>query len=405
MNPLNGAVMKSADQPLITSPTDVARASGGKLRRAAWVVAGLVLVGVLAGLLPRWHQRAALRNETQELAEPTVAVVTAVPGNPNASLPVPCEIRPYFEAPIYARASGYLKRWLVDIGAQVKEGDLLAEIDTPELNQELAQARAQLVQAQAALDLARITAARWAELLKTSSVSEQEAAEKQADFQLKQANVDAVKANVARLEELQRFQNVRAPFAGTITQRAIDIGQLITSGNGRELFRLAQTSVLRIYARVPEALARSIVPGQMAELSLPDLPNRSFAAKVVRTAGAMSADSRTLLTELQVDNANGQILSGTYAQVRFIDARPEPALTLPSNTLLFRAQGLQVGVVNVDGTVALHEVALGRDFGPTVEVLSGVTPTDRVILNPSDSLVSGMHVTVAGTTAKTLTEK
>ena len=397
--------MKSADRPAIASPADAAAASSSKLRRAAWVAAGLVLVGVLVGLVPRWHQRAALRKETQELAETAVAVVTAVPGNPIASLPVPCEIRPYFEAPIYARASGYLKRWLVDIGAQVKEGDLLAEIDTPELNQELAQARAQLMQAQAALDLARITAARWAELLKTSSVSEQEAAEKQADFQLKKANVDAVQANVARLEELQRFQNVRAPFAGTITQRATDIGQLITASNGRELFRLAQISILRVYARVPEALARSIVPGQMAELSLPELPNRTFKAKVVSTAGAMSADSRTLLTELQVDNTDGQILSGTYAQVRFTDARPEPALTLPSNTLLFRAQGLQVGVVNADGSVALHDVVLGRDFGPTVEILSGVTPADRVILNPSDSLIRGLHVTVAGTTAKTLTEK
>ena len=397
--------MKSADQPGIASPADAAAASGGKLRRAAWVTAGVVLVGVLAGLIPRWQQRAALRKETQQLAEPTVAVVSAVPGNPLVSLPVPCEIKPYFEAPIYARSSGYLKRWLVDIGAQVKEGDLLAEIDAPELGQELAQARAQLAQAQAALDLARITAARWAELLKTSSVSEQEAAEKQADFQLKQANADAGKANVARLEELQRFQKVRAPFAGTITQRATDIGQLITAGNGRELFRLAQTSILRVYARVPEALARSIVPGQMAELSLSELPNRTFAAKVVRTAGAMSADSRTLLTELQVDNTNGQILSGTYAQVRFTDARPEPVLTLPSNTLLFRAQGLQVGVVNADGTVALHDVVLGRDFGPTVEILSGVTPADRIILNPSDSLVSGMHVTAAGATAKTLTEK
>ncbi len=392
-------------KPVPGSPAEAAAAAGGRLRTAGLAACGLVLLGLAAGLVPRWHQRATLRAETRELAGVTVSVVNAVPGNAGASLPVPCEIKPYFEAPIYARASGYLKRWLVDIGAQVKDGDLLAEIDTPELNQELAQARAQLVQAQAALDLARITATRWAELLKTSSVSEQEAAEKEADLQLKKANVDAVNANVARLEELQRFQNVRAPFAGTITQRATDIGQLITAGNGRELFRLAQTSILRIYARVPEGLARSIAPGQTAEVSLPDMPSQTYTAKVVSTAGAMSADSRTLLTELQVDNPKGQILAGTFAQVRFTEARPETALTLPSNTLLFRAQGLQVGVVNADGKVALHNVTLGRDLGQTVEILSGVTPADRVILNPPDSLVSGVQVTIAGSSAKALTEK
>jgi len=397
--------MSPQERPAPATPAEAAAAAGGRLRIAGFAACGLVLAGLAAGLVPRWHQRAALREEARELAGATVSVVTAVPGNAEVSLPVPCEIKPYFEAPIYARANGYLKRWLVDIGAQVKEGDLLAEIDTPEVNQELAQARAQLVQAQAALDLARITATRWAELLKTSSVSEQEAAEKEADLQLKQANVDAVKANVARLEELQRFQNVRAPFAGTITQRATDIGQLIAAGNGRELFRLEQTSTLRIYARVPETLARSIAPGQTAEVSLPNMPGQTYTAKIVSTAGALSADSRTLLTELQVDNPKGQILAGTFAQVRFTEARPETALTLPSNTLLFRAQGLQVGVVEADGKVALHNVTLGRDLGQTVEILSGVTPTDRVILNPPDSLVNGIQVTIAGASAKALTEK
>jgi RND family efflux transporter MFP subunit len=312
------------------------------------------------------------------------------------------------EAPIYARTSGYLKRFLVDIGAQVKEGDLLAEIDTPELNQELAQARAQLAQSDAALSLAKITAARWAELLKTSSVSEQEAAEKQADLELKTANVEAARANVRRLEELHAFEKVTAPFAGTITARNTDVGMLITAAGGRELFRLAQTSTLRVFVRVPQTAARGVEAGQTAEFSIPELPGRVFPAKIVRTSGAMSADSRTLLTELTVDNARGEILSGSFAQVRFTQSDIDSAPTLPANTLLFRAEGMQVGVVKADGRVELRNVTLGRDFGPMVEVLGGVSVGDRVILNPSDSLVSGATVRLAEGTngaAKALTEK
>jgi RND family efflux transporter MFP subunit len=392
-------------EPPPSSLAEAAARSTAKLRHAAIIAAVLIVVGTLAGLLPRWHRRAALQIETRELALPTVTLVSPVPGKAAASLVLPAEVRPFLEAPIYARTSGYLKRWFFDMGAQVKEGALLAEIDTPELNQELAQARAQVAQAEAALALAKTTATRWAELLKTSSVSDQEAAEKQADFELKTANLEAARANVRRLEDLQSFESVRAPFAGTITARETDVGQLISAGGNRELFRLAQTATLRVYVRVPQTVAPSIAVGQAAELTVPELPGRVFPAKVVRTSGAMSADSRTLLTELEVDNPKGDILSGTFAQVRFTEAKPDAPLTLPSNTLLFRSEGPQVGIVGADGKVTLHNVSLGRDFGSTLEVLDGVAPTDRVILNPADSLVTGMNVRVAEAPAGAVTEK
>ncbi len=366
-----------------------------KLRLLAGLVAAVIIVALLAGLLPRLFQRAALRAETRELAIPTVSVVSPAPGKAAAGLSLPAEIKAFTEAPVHARANGYLKRRLVDIGAAVEAGQLLAEIDTPELDQELARTRAELAQADAALGLARITAARWAELLKTASVSEQEAAEKQADLALKSATVEAGRANVRRLEELQSFARVTAPFAGVITARNIDLGDLISANSGRELFRLAQTSTLRVFVRVPQTAARSIAIGLTAELTLPELPGRVFAAKVARTAGAMEPGSRTLLTELEVDNAQGEILAGSYAQVRFRELKQEAALTLPANTLIFRAEGPQVGVVNADGKVELHRVEVGRDFGPTIEIFEGISLGDRVILNPADSLVSGVTVRLA----------
>ena len=378
-----------------TSVAEAAARSGGKLRHVAIIAVVLVLVAAVAGLVPRWRQRVELRRETRELAVQTVAVVSAAPGKAAAGLTLPAEVKPFLDAPIYARSSGYLTNWFVDIGGLVKEGDLLAEIDAPELRQELVRSKAELAQAEAALALAKITAERWAELLKTASVSDQEAAEKKADFELKSANVAAARATVRRLEELQSFSHVRAPFSGTITARGTDVGQLIVGGSGKELFHLTQTSTLRVYVHVPQMAARAIVPGQTGELTIPEHPGRVFQAKVVRTSGAMSSDSRTLLAELQVDNSKNEILAGTYAQVRFPDADPNPPLTLPSNTLLFRAEGTQVGVVGGDGKVELHDVSIGRDFGSTIEILQGVTAADRVILNPPDSLVSGTIVRIA----------
>jgi RND family efflux transporter MFP subunit len=352
------------------------------------------IAAVLGGLKPRQRQQAALADETRELAIPTVTIVSPAPGKPAVGLLLPAEVKPWIEAPIYARASGYLKRWYVDLGAHVKVGQLLAEIETPELDQELESSRSALNQAQAALALAKSTADRFAALVRTGAVSKQENDEKQSDLAFKTATVKASSANVRRLEELHSFARVTAPFAGTITVRQTDVGDLIAAGGAKELFRLAQTDKLRIYVRVPQTRALAVASGQSAELLVPEVPGKVFAAKVARTAGAIDADSRTLLVELEVDNARGEILAGSFAQVRFAETKGAAPLTLPGNTLLFRAEGPQVGVVRPDGRLELRAVKLGRDFGQTVEILAGVAPADQVILNPSDSLADGDTVRV-----------
>jgi membrane fusion protein (multidrug efflux system) len=378
------------------APSGKATSSPVRLSRVAIVVAVLVVIGFLVGFIPRWRQNSAVHAETVDLAMSSVAVVSPKTTPVAAGLTLPAEVKAELDAPIFARTSGYLKRWLVDIGARVEAGQLLAEIDTPELDQQLEQARAQLAESEAALALAKTTADRWADLLKTASVSEQENAEKQADNKLKSATVEADRANVHRLEQLQSFERVTAPFAGIVTARNIDVGDLITPGSGRELFHLAQTRTLRVYVRVPQAIAHDIRDGQTAELIIPEIPGRKFSATVTSTAGAMATDSRTLLTELHVNNSDGELLPGTYGQIRFLDAKLNETLALPSNTLLFRAEGLQVGVVGPDNKVELRKVEIGRDFGQTVELLSGVGPTDHVIANPSDSLVSGTTVRIVG---------
>ena len=375
-----------------------------RLSRILLIAIAIILTGLAIGFLPRWFTRRALAQTTQELAATTVAIVSPSPGKSDFGVPLPAEVQAFVEAPIYSRASGYLKRWLVDMGASVKAGQLLAEIETPEVDQQLAQAKAEVAQNRATLNLAKITAARWTDLLKTASVSEQETAEKQSDLELKKANLDAALANLHRLEELKTFASITAPFDGTITARQTDVGQLITAGNGRELFRLAQVNPLRVYVRVPQTMSRAVMPGQMAELILDQFPGKKVAAKVVRTAGAIEPGSRTLLTELAVDNARGEILAGSYAQVRFIDSLAAPVLTLPANTLLFRAEGIRVGVVNADNKVELRVVIPGRDFGQTLEILEGVAADDRVIMNPPDSLAAGLKVRVAEP-IKTVPEK
>lgn len=378
------------------APAGSVSASRAEPRLGRWVLVVLVLVAAaaIAGWLPRTRARAELEAVTKQLAVPSVLVVKPAAAPPTGGTVLPAELRALTEAPIHARASGYLKRWLVDLGAVVEAGQLLAEIETPELDQELARSRAELAQAEAAEALARTTAARWVELLKTASVSEQETAERQADLALKSATVQAARANVLRLQNLQGFARVTAPFAGTITARHVDVGELVTAGSGRELFRLADTRRLRVYVRVPQTAAQGVQPGQAAEVTVPERPGRVFPAKVVRSAGAMDASSRTLLVELEVENPQGALLSGSFAQVRLTEAVLDAAITVPSNALLFRSEGTQVGVVGRDDKVELRKVTLGRDFGPIVEVLNGVTTNEQVILNPSDSLVSGVAVRI-----------
>lgn len=354
----------------------------------------LVVTGVAAGLVPRLRQRSELAAETHQLSILTVAVAAPKPGQSTVGLPLPAEIKPWIDTPIHARSNGYLKRRFVDIGDYVKEGQVLAEIDTPELDQELDRARALLIQAEAALDLATTTSTRWAGLSKTAAVSDQENAEKQADFKLKRAAVDSARAEVRRLENLKSFAQIIAPFAGTITVRNIDEGDLIVAGGTKELLHLSQTRKLRVFVRVPQATARRIKAGQKARVTVLELPGRAFEAEVVRTAGAIDADSRTLLVELNMDNSKDELLAGSYAQVSFSDPSKGSVPTLPANTVLFRSEGPQVGVVLEDGKVELRPIKLGRDLGNTVEVLAGLDWKDRIILNPPDSLISGMTVAI-----------
>jgi RND family efflux transporter MFP subunit len=364
------------------------------------VVTLLLFGGAFAvGLVPRLHQHATVQADTHDLAVPTVSVATPAPAKAGPPLVLSGELRPLIEAPIYARASGYVRRWLVDIGTKVQQGQLLAELDTPELNRELAQARAELAQAEAARTLAESTAKRWHEMLAGRTVSPQEADEKFSDVELKKANVEAANAKAERLVDLLAFGKITAPFAGTVTGRQIDVGQLIAEGAGRELFRLAQTDKLRVFVRVPQSYARAVAVGQSAEVTVPEIPGRKFEGKILRTAGAMDAASRTLLVEIEVDNSKGELLAGSYAQVRLSDAHPEAQLTLPANCVLFRAEGPQVALVN-NGHASIRRITLGRDFGSTLEILTGVTPKDRVILNPADSLVDGIEVRVAEAPAK-----
>lgn len=354
----------------------------------------IIAVGLVAGFLPRMHQKQESQTDMQELSQTTVNLVSPAPGQKEDGLILPAEVSPILQASIFSRVDGYLKKWQVDIGTRVKAGDVLAEIEAPEADQALDQARAQANLAEVNLKLATATNERWQELSRASAVAKQEVDEKAAAVDLAKATVESERANVRRLEELQGFQKVVAPFDGIVTVRNVDIGDLITASSGKELFHLAQTQTLRVYVRVPQTQAAGITGGQTADLLIPELPDEKFPAKVTTTSESISATSRTLLTELQVDNAKGLVRVGSYAQVRFASIAKAATLTVPSNSLIFRTEGLQVAVVNEQGVVQLRKVEIGRDFGPRVEVISGVTASDRIIATPFDSLVDGMTVRV-----------
>ena len=325
-----------APRPVQKNPTNPPRAG-----RLIFIFALLLVTGFFVGLLPRLRERRMVAGDTRELSQPTVAVVSPTLAKAGTPLVLSGELRPVTEASIHARVNGYVRRWLVDLGAKVEAGQLLAELDTPDTDRELSQGRAQLLQAEAARDLAATTAKRWKEMLAAKTVSAQEVDERSGDYDLKKATVEAAKANVQRLEQIAGFARVTAPFAGTITIRRINVGELINAGESQELFRLVQTDKLRVFVRVPQNYARGTTVGQTADLTLPELPGRKFEAKVVRTAGALDAATRTLLTELEVDNSKGEILAGSYAQVRLAEATAAPSLTLPANTMVFRSEGPQ----------------------------------------------------------------
>ncbi|HYB41122.1 MAG TPA: efflux RND transporter periplasmic adaptor subunit [Candidatus Methylomirabilis sp.] len=368
------------------------------------VLVALIVLGavIYAGVHGRREADAELKRATEAAAVPLVVVIHPMAGSPADELVLPGTAQAFTDSPIYARASGYLRRWYVDMGARVTQGQLLAEIETPELDQQLRQARADLDTARANLELSRTTAARWQSLLKTNSVSQQETDEKIGDLNAKLATVESNAANVHRLEDLQSFQKVYAPFDGVITRRNTDIGALVDAGanaQGRELYRLSAIGRLRVYVSVPQAYAAAARPGTDTTITLEEAPGKTYHGTLARTANAIDPTARTLLTEVDVDNPAGELLPGAYVIVHLKIARQTRGVTIPANTLLFRSEGLRVGVVR-NGRAELVPVQIGRDYGRTVEVVSGLAPTDSIILDPPDSLVSGSPVRVAAPPAK-----
>jgi RND family efflux transporter MFP subunit len=377
---------------------------GGK--RLLWFLAVPLVLGCSAffGMQARQERSQRLENTTQSQDVQPVRVIHAERGKSSSDLTLPGMIQAFSQSPVYARVDGYVRTWYVDIGAHVTKGQLLAEIDAPEVDQQLNQARAMLNQAQTSLGLAKITATRYQELIKTNSVSQQEVDQNNQNLAAQEANVQAAKAAVSRLEQMQGFEKIVAPFDGVITERKTDFGDLVNAGNagtGRELFRISQNKMVRVFVSVPEEFSSEVKPGTKASMDVISLPNRRFMASVTRTADAIDATSRTLTIELDVPNPSSELLPGAYANVHFQLPLNVVPLVLPSSTILFQADGPQVGFVNSRNQVELRKVTLGHDFGDTIEIMTGVRSSDAVIANPPDSLTSGMRVAVqSASTAK-----
>src|SRR6267378_519472 len=378
-------------------------AFGGKHRtRRSWLVAliaFLAVAGILvSGILRRVRARAAVSAETAAMAVPLVNVVSPQRTAPSHELVLPGNVEPYMTAPIYSRTSGYVKKWYVDIGARGKKGQLLAEIDTPEVDQQLQQSRSNLATADANLKLAEITKNRYQELLKTNAVSQQDVDNAAGTYNANNSIVQANQANVKQLETLQSFEKIYSPFDGIVTVRNVDVGDLINSGSApgtrTDLFHIAQPEKLRVYVYVPQEYSQAAAPGLTAELTLTEFPGRRFPGKLVRTANAINNVTRTLQAEVDVDNPTGKLLSGSYAEVHLNLPGLASTHLLPVNTLLFRSEGLQVAVVK-DGKVALIHVTPGHDFGDQIEIVSGLKGDESVIQNPADSILSGQQVQIA----------
>jgi len=366
-------------------------------------IVGLVLV-IMAGLtiLSRSHARAELESDTLENLVPTVKVIHPKRTPAQIELELPGNLTAFEEAPIYARVNGYLKHWFTDIGTRVVTGQRLAEIETPELDQELNQANAALAQANANLEIARISSERWQTLRKSDSVSQQDTDVRVATWHAREADVQAQEANVQRLKEMSNFKMLVAPFPGIITVRTVDAGTLITAGSSREIFRLARIDPLRVYVSLPQAYTQMVKTNDEATLLFSELPGQTFTGKVDRTAGAIDPVSRTLLTEILVSNHDGKLFPGAHAMVKINMKNAEDPVIVPVNTLLFRNEhGVQVGLVDSNGIVQLANVTMGEDYGNTVEIVHGLSESDNVILNPSDSLVSGTKVRIAATPTNT----
>jgi RND family efflux transporter MFP subunit len=375
------------------------RESGSKHGILITVIAlAIVAAVVISGIVPRLRAKEALQKETYDLAVPTVNVTHPKQGAPQTEIVLPGNMQAFTESPIYARTNGYLKKWYVDIGGRVKAGQLLAEIETPEVDQQLQQARSQLNTAKANYNLAQITSNRYQELKNTDSVAQQDVDNALGSERANAATVSAAEYQVKYLEQLESFRKIYAPFDGIITVRNTDVGHLINSGAGSptaELFHIAAIHTLRVYINVPQQFSPAAKTGLTATLTLQEFPGRQFKGRLVRTANAIDLATRTLLVEVDVDNPTGELLPGAYAEVHLAVPSGAPTFILPVSALIFRAQGLQVGVVKDGNRAQLANIILGRDFGSEVEVVSGLQADDQVIINPPDSLISGEEVRVA----------
>jgi RND family efflux transporter MFP subunit len=382
---------------------------GGTGRGAGTLVRWFLTVFVIFAILgiyavsQRMSEHKALAQQTEQVSVPYVSVIHGTAIDADSEMVLPGSLKPNVESPIYARTNGYLKKWYEDIGSHVQKGEILAEIDTPEIDQQLAQARAELVTAQANVNLSKLTATRYQDLIKTDSVSRQDLDNANGDFAAKQAMVQSAEANLKRLEEMESFKRVYAPFAGIITQRNVDPGTLINAGNGgtatKEMFDLAQIDPMRVFVAVPQSYSPSIHSGLKACLSLTELAQKTFCGQVVRTANSIDPGTRTLLTEVDVPNPAGTLLPGAYAEVHFDVKVTAQRLSLPINAILFRPDGSMVAIVNQDNRIELKKITIGRDFGNALEILQGVDAADRVVINPPDALEQGEQVNIAAQAA------
>ena len=382
--------------PQVTPPPELPPAPP---RKAIIIVVLVILVLALSGglsVLSRMRDAQALAKETDIDSVATVAVVHPVAEKPDEELVLPASLQAYEESPIYARTNGYLLRWYKDIGSRAAKGELLADIDTPEVDQELSQARAGRQQSAAQLDLAKISADRWQNLRKTDSVSQQETDTQTNAYQQAVANLAAADANVRRLEQLESFKHVYAPFAGVLTKRNVDPGALINAGSsGASLFTLARVDPLRVFVNVPQAYSPAIKDGIPAYVTLQEIAGLKFRGTVARTADAIDPATRTLLTEVDVPNKDGRLLPGSFGEVHFLPRINAAKVTVPVNAMLFRKEGARLAIVGADNKVQLRPITIGRDYGTTIEILGGVSLEDRVIINPADALEDGQIVNVA----------
>jgi RND family efflux transporter MFP subunit len=373
----------------------------GKRWRKSWLVLAIAVIAVAAllmsGIWSRVKARNTLNTETAQAAVPAVSVVSPKQTAPTDEIILPGNVQPFITSPIYSRTNGYLKKWYFDIGAHVKQGQLLALIETPEVDQQLQQARSNLLTAQANLELASITKTRYLGLLKSNAVSQQDADNAVGTYNANKAIVEADKAAVEQYSALVSFEKIYAPFDGVITARNTDIGDLINSGSGggvkTDLFHIVQPGTLRVYVNVPEEYSQGIKIGTTADLNITEFPGRKFQGKLVRTANDINVTTRTLLIEVDVDNPTGTLLTGSYAEVHLAVPTQASTLMLPVNTLIFRSEGLHVATVK-DGKVVLSAVTPGHDFGNQIEIVAGLKPGDQVIVNPPDSIVAGQAVQI-----------